>query len=666
MLEHTAAMIMKKGSCSKAIVGVALFLFISIILIYVSVPVGADARSNNTSPYAIICSSAPGGGFTQNFGISIINLTSTEVDALYGGQSPAWGVAASPDGQYLYLISEMGNKMTIMDARNMTVKGIMDVGLYPQDVVVSPDGSTVYVSSEKTYIGDNLYVLSVASGTVVSTINTNISIGKMALSPDGSRLYAAQSFHGTYEASTDILVVDTANNTVCGTFKTGMHPVSVAVSPDGSRLYAACMGTGIVTSIDTTTGKTMAMATTGRAPVDIALSPDGSTLYAVNDYYGRSFVSAINITDMSIQGKVDLPGHPVDEYRSSYIKRIIVNDSMLYVSDYTSGAIYAVNATAGAIAATVKVGNSPSGMALSHDRLYVTSKGSGGLAVINTTSFEASTVSYAMSPRYVSILPGGRKAYITNGDIGTVTVLSVDTMSIATTIDAGGIMNRLTASPEGGLVYVADTGNDRIVRIDTSSDRVVGNWSLGRTPTDVATSPDGSLVYVIHDRKAGDASDDDLSIIDAATGTVLSTRPLGKYTGSLAVTPDGKKLYVCLWESDTVLVIDPSTGRITSRITAPGSPEDVIVSPDGRLVYVACPNGAGVSVYFTEGDTYIASIAGSAHPHHIAITPDGTTLCASGRGGVVLIDLKNWSVIKELPVSDTMGVAINPAMGGIR
>lgn len=650
-----------------ALVIVALFSCISVLTAFVVAPAGADLGSNNTSPYAIVCSSAPGGGITQNFGVSIIDLASGKVDTLYGGQSPVWGVAASPGGRYLYLVNEMGSKITIMDARNWTVADTVSVGMYPRDAVVSPDGSRIYVSSAQTYYGDTISVLSGPAGDVIATIKVNASPGKMAISPDGRRLYVASPFYDLSSKTCDVTVIDTSGNAVLGTITAGRHPVALAVSPDGSRLYTACMGTGVVSSTDTTTGEMIAMAKIGRAPVDIALNKDGSRLFAVNDYYGRSYASIINTSDMTIVTKIDLPWHSVRDIYPSTIKRIVAgtDEATFYVSDYSSDAVYVINATAGIIEATIRVGNSPSGMSLSHGSLYVASKGSGGLAVINTTSLEVTNIGCAMSPRYVSVLPDGRKAYVTNGDIGTVSVLDMDTRAVASTIDAGGIMNRLAASPDSRRVYVADTGNDRIVLIDTSSDTVVGNWSLGLTPTDLATSPDGSLVYVIHDRKGAGISYSDLSVIDAATGKVMSTSQLGKYAGSISVSPDNKKLYVCLWESDTVLVVDPSTVRVTSRITARGAPEDALVSPDGKLVYVACPNGDGISAYSTDSGTYVASIAGSAHPHRIALTPDGTIMCASGREGVVLIDLKNWAIIKELPIRDAMGVAVNPAMGGV-
>jgi YVTN family beta-propeller protein len=648
------------------------FLLAAAVLLSTAISSGTaydPEAGNNTMPYAIVCGSAPGGGFTQNFGLSFVNITSGDIQTAYAGQAPAWGVAVSPDGRYVYLVNEMGSSISVMDAGNRTVIGTIPVGMYPQDAVVSPDGTRIYVSGAPAY-GNTITVIKGPTGRVAATINTNISPGKMAISPDGSRLYVSQSFYDTSGASSDIEVVDIANDTVAGAIKAGGHPVSVAVSPDGSLLYAACLDTGIISSIDTATGMAVATAKTGRSPVDITLSKDGSTLYAVNDYFGRSFVSVINTSSMSIISKTDLPGHGVDDIQYSAIKRIVAaNDgSAIYVTDHTLSAVYVVNATSGSIVKAVNPGNSPSGIALSSDGLlYVTSKGSGGLAIINASDVrDVAMVSYALSARYVSILPDGKKAYITNGDVGTVSVLDVDNMSIGSTIDAGGIMNKLAVSPDGRRVYVADTRNGRVLLVDTATDEVAGNWSLGLTPMDIATSPDGSIVYVTHSRKGADESYYDLSRIDAATGKVLSTYQLGKFASGLAVSPDGKKLYACLWASDTVLAMDSSTGRVISRITAKGSPEDVKVSPDGSLVYVACPNGAGISVYFVKGDTFIASIGESAHPSHMAITPDGATLCATGRGGIVLVDLKNWTVIKVLPVSDTLGVAINPAMGGMR
>ncbi len=634
-------------------------------LIAMPAAVAVGYAENNTAPYAIVYSSAPGGGLTQNFGISVINITSGDVENAHKGQYPAWGVAISPDGKYLYLVNELGSCISVMDARNRTVVGTVDVGMYPQDAVVSPDGSRIYVSSAQPYYSDTISVIYAPMGGVATTIKTSISPGKMAISPDGTRLYVAQSFYSTYDTSSDIMVVDTTHNTMTGVIRAGKHPASIAVSPDGSRLYVACMGTGVVSSIDAETGRTIATAKTGRSPVDVTLSKDGSRLYAVNDYFGRSFVSVINASDMSMISRIDLPGHDIEDIRYSTIKRIVAAEggSTIYVTDYALNAVYAINVSSGSIEA-IDAGNSPSGLALSHDGLlYVTSKGSGGLAIINTTAgMSVEKASYAMSPAYVAITVDGKKAYVTNGDVGTVSVLNTNSREIVSTIDAGGIMNKIAMSPDGKRAYVAETRGGNIVLIDTATDTVAGNWSVGAIPMDVATSPDGSIVYVVHSRKGSKDINYDLSTLEAATGKALSTYELGGACFGLAVSPDGKKLYVCKRDSETVLVVDASTGKVISRIKTSVSPNDVKVSPDGSLVYVACPDNKTISVIDARTNSIIDDIGLQIAPRQIAITPDGTTAYATGADGVAVIDLKDRKMVRLFSIYDARGIAINPAM----
>lgn len=161
-------------------------------LIAMPAAVAIGYSENNTAPYAIVYSSAPGGGLTQNFGISVINITSVDAENAYRGQYPAWGVAISPDGKYLYLVNELGRCISVMDARNRTVVGTVDVRMYPQDAVVSPDGSRVYVSSAQPYYSDTILIYAPMGG-VATTIKTSISPGKMAISPDSTNTKSSRS-----------------------------------------------------------------------------------------------------------------------------------------------------------------------------------------------------------------------------------------------------------------------------------------------------------------------------------------------------------------------------------------------------------------------------------------------------------------------------------------
>src|SRR5690349_1439496 len=85
-----------------------------------------------------------------------------------------------------------------------------------------------------------------------------------------------------------VTVVDTTTNTHIATiqnaFCTLLGPGGLAVSPDGSRVYATAAPTsaGRVAIIDTTTNKVLDNISIGRSTTGVALSSDGAQLYVSN------------------------------------------------------------------------------------------------------------------------------------------------------------------------------------------------------------------------------------------------------------------------------------------------------------------------------------------------------------------------------------------------
>jgi putative transposase len=71
---------------------------------------------------------------------------------------------------------------------------------------------------------------------MITTIGAGKSPMALALSPDGSRLYVANTDGGTVSA-----VDTTANNVVAIAIGVAPNPLGLAVSPDGSHLYVACL-----------------------------------------------------------------------------------------------------------------------------------------------------------------------------------------------------------------------------------------------------------------------------------------------------------------------------------------------------------------------------------------------------------------------------------------
>src|SRR5215472_11224840 len=108
----------------------------------------------------------------------------------------------------------------------------------------------VYVTSLTPFTGGQLFppgtvsVIDTATSTVVATISVDGAPVRVAVTPDGRRVYLAmQSNKGS------VSVLDTATNTIATTVPVGDFCIGgIAITPDGKHAYVAnCSNDNIVT-----------------------------------------------------------------------------------------------------------------------------------------------------------------------------------------------------------------------------------------------------------------------------------------------------------------------------------------------------------------------------------------------------------------------------------
>jgi len=100
----------------------------------------------------------------------------------------------------------------VISAASNRVTGTIPVGQMPWQLVVSSDGSTVYVAD-----GDSnaVSVINTATDKVTSTISDAGDPVSVALTPDGSQLWVGGLTSGI------VSVFNTSNDTPVGTFNVG-------------------------------------------------------------------------------------------------------------------------------------------------------------------------------------------------------------------------------------------------------------------------------------------------------------------------------------------------------------------------------------------------------------------------------------------------------------
>jgi outer membrane protein assembly factor BamB len=260
-----------------------------------------------------LCTGQCAGGFS---GASTVAYDASSGEQLWAASYPESGaggysIAVTPDGSKVFVESGDGSFTSATIAYDAAtgheLYAIPSAGMYLAwtALAVSPDSSSVYVATNDAGLpscGYRFTAYDTANGTsrwsaLVADCNFDGNMA-MALSPDGSRLYAAEySSHGfatlALDASTGAELWKTPAPAV---WSDGDSDPSVAVSPDGSRVFVVanarcagrCVDMPLVTmAYDASTGGQVWGSTyesgAENFPADLVASADGSSVYVAGD-----------------------------------------------------------------------------------------------------------------------------------------------------------------------------------------------------------------------------------------------------------------------------------------------------------------------------------------------------------------------------------------------
>jgi len=151
------------------------------------------------------------GGSPEGLVYVIDTGTGTVIREIHVGEGPR-SVAISRDGTRLYVANWLSATISVIDTSSATVSREFKpaCGYAPIGLAVGRDANRVYITCQTSNV---VVAMDGASG---ATIDNPVTVGRlpsrMLLSPDGSRLYVA-----TIETETvNVTVIDTATNTTIG------------------------------------------------------------------------------------------------------------------------------------------------------------------------------------------------------------------------------------------------------------------------------------------------------------------------------------------------------------------------------------------------------------------------------------------------------------------
>jgi YVTN family beta-propeller protein len=294
----------------------------------VPVPFDVDATGKQTNVTcfgtnpAVVQTGLPPIGTSPSGTTGSFNIPCGYSVSLFSDQAPTsypMGLAVTPDDSTAYVVLDNNDTLAQINLTTAAEVGEVRVGNVPHSVILSPDGTTAYVSNEggpiatandfQEYSNGTPVVAHYPTGSIVDgTISiVNISNGALTLTGDikvghhptgmalwGKKLLVANTYDDT------ISVIDTKSNTKDGTIDLGLPigipgefksaygagPNSIAVDGTNNVAYVALYNANAVAVVDLNNwwgNPVKGMIPVGYAPASVVLDSANHQLLVAND-----------------------------------------------------------------------------------------------------------------------------------------------------------------------------------------------------------------------------------------------------------------------------------------------------------------------------------------------------------------------------------------------
>ncbi len=368
----------------------------------------------------------------------------------------------SADGRRLYVVCEEGDLVLAVDTRSQQVVDRVKVGRKPAGIAVSPDGRTLYISNEWSNT-----VSEIDTGSLRVRRNLEAGWGPVGITTDrsGKVLYVANTLGDS------VSLIDLSAGREIKRLKAGHFPEYVAPSGDGHYLYVSNLLARLATYDQPVVSELTVIDTTRQVVVRRVLVPGGIQLRHIAEVLSNAgsyllvpFMRPKNVNPLIHlqQGwylthglAVILPfGWGGRGERKAQVNEVLLDDVDHYYADgfgaaSTPDGRWALVTASGAdivsVIDTAKL-----------NRLLRQAPVANPEALANrldsARQFVARRLPTGRNPTAVEVSPDGRFAYITNRMDDTISVVDMQQLKIASTIDLGG-PKEITAARHGARLF---------------------------------------------------------------------------------------------------------------------------------------------------------------------------------------------------------------------
>jgi YVTN family beta-propeller protein len=263
----------------------------------------------------------------------------------------------------------------------------------------------------------------------------------------------------------------------------------------------------------------------------MGFSPDHQTLAVIST--GSNAVTLIDTATNNIKGTVYLGRSPHEGFFTP-------NGRELWVTVRGEDYISVIDPKAFKETRQIKVAPGPGMLVFSANgkRAYVCSSFTAELNVINTTSYQVMKQIPVVSPfcPNIAITPDQQEVWFTHKDIGKVSILDTNNLTIKNILDTGAITNHVNFADNtnGKFAYITVGGLNH-VKVYQRGDRkpeLITTIQTGELPHGIWTSGDGTRVYI------GLENADAVDVIDTIKQKQIARIPVGYMPQALVYIPN--------------------------------------------------------------------------------------------------------------------------------
>lgn len=399
---------------------------------------------------------------------------------------------------FAYVVNVFDNTVSVIDTSTEKVVATIAVPNSPFRLAVTPDGSRVFVTSTG---GASVSVIDTATNSVIGIIPVGAEALDVAITPDGSRAYVTVN-----QPAPSVTVIDTATDTVVDVIQGFTFPSGIAITPDGRHAYVGDSNSqGVVDVFDTATNtKTDAIFFPGFDPNQISITPDGTLAYVTLFNPIENKPGAISVISTANNSKIQ----EITD-RAQFDPEVVAftpDSTTAYVSVPSASAVDVIAVASGLITDRIGLGAqvSPEGVAITPDgtRAYI-----GDLSVPSTVL----VVDTASNRVIDKIIAGNGSRYIAFATLNKSTIsLSPTSLTFPTTLKGA------QSAPQ--VVTLTNTGTVAVT-IDSITVSTSGDFHSHNTcPSSLAAGANCTITAIFRPQAKGTRTGT-ITITDSAAGS---------------------------------------------------------------------------------------------------------------------------------------------------